>query len=92
MVHLPGHTAGSCALHLVDRGVVFTGDALVTLDPYTGGAGPRLMLRGVQEDADRARASLSRLADVPAGVVLPGHGEPWREGAAEAVSRALSAG
>ncbi|WP_374068742.1 MBL fold metallo-hydrolase, partial [Rhodococcus sp. CX] len=31
--HTPGHTDGHCILHLADRGVVFSGDALVTLDP-----------------------------------------------------------
>lgn len=32
----PGHTYGHVALHLPDRDAVITGDALVTLDPYTG--------------------------------------------------------
>lgn len=32
----PGHTGGHCILHLPDRDTVLSGDALVTLDPYTG--------------------------------------------------------
>lgn len=88
VVHVPGHTLGSAALHLPDRGVVFTGDALVTYDPYTRARGPRLLLDGVNEDPARARASLDRLAALDADVVLPGHGEPWTGGVAEAVRRA----
>jgi glyoxylase-like metal-dependent hydrolase (beta-lactamase superfamily II) len=37
VIECPGHTFGHCALHLADRDVLFTGDALVTRDPYTGG-------------------------------------------------------
>src|SRR4051812_38602572 len=39
-IHCPGHTLGHCALHLADRDVVIAGDAIVTLDPYTGRRGP----------------------------------------------------
>ena len=88
-VHLPGHTAGSCAILLDDRGVVFTGDGLVTLDPYTGAVGPRLMLDGVNEKPAEARASLHRLTGLGTRTVLPGHGEPWNGDMDEAVARAL---
>lgn len=89
VIHTPGHTAGSCVLHAPDRGVVFTGDALVTLDPYTRGQGPRMMLDGVHEDPAQARASLTRIADLDAGILLPGHGDPWTGGSRAAVERAL---
>jgi glyoxylase-like metal-dependent hydrolase (beta-lactamase superfamily II) len=36
----PGHTLGHCALHLPERDVVISGDALVTYDPYTATRGP----------------------------------------------------
>lgn len=88
-VHTPGHTPGSCALHLRDRGVVLSGDALVTLDPYTGATGPRLLLDGVNDDTAEARRSLARLADLDADVVLPGHGEPWHGAPRDAVAAAL---
>lgn len=88
-VHLPGHTAGSCAILLDDRGVVFTGDGLVTLDPYTGGTGPRLMLDGVNEKPALARESLQRLMGLGARTLLPGHGEPWKGDVDDAVARAL---
>jgi glyoxylase-like metal-dependent hydrolase (beta-lactamase superfamily II) len=86
--HLPGHTRGNCALHLPDAGVVFSGDALVTFDPYRRRRGPRLLVKGVNEDPDQARASLDRLAELNAQVLLPGHGEPWRDGVAAAVAEA----
>ena len=86
--HLPGHTRGNCALHLTDASVVFSGDALVTYDPYRRRRGPRLLLKGVNEDNDQARASLDQLAGLNAQVLLPGHGEPWRDGVAAAVAEA----
>jgi glyoxylase-like metal-dependent hydrolase (beta-lactamase superfamily II) len=39
VVHVPGHTPGSIALHLPERGVLFTGDA-VAASPLDGKAMP----------------------------------------------------
>ena len=89
--HLPGHTRGSCALHLPDASALFSGDALVTYDPYTGRHGPRLLVKGVNEDYARARASLDELARVNARVLLPGHGDPWGDGVAAAAAEARRA-
>jgi hypothetical protein len=36
--------------------------------------------------------SLSRIEDVAAGVLLPGHGNPWMGGVPPAVARARQAG
>jgi glyoxylase-like metal-dependent hydrolase (beta-lactamase superfamily II) len=91
-IHLPGHTWGSCALHLPERGVLFVGDAFVVQDPYTGAAGPRIVARAATANSAQALRSLDRLADVEADVVLTGHGEPWRGGTAEAVRRCQVAG
>jgi glyoxylase-like metal-dependent hydrolase (beta-lactamase superfamily II) len=90
--HLPGHTRGNCALHLADASVVFSGDALVTFDPYRRRRGPRLLIKGVNEDNAQARASLDQLAELNAQVLLPGHGEPWRDGVAAAVAEAQARG
>jgi glyoxylase-like metal-dependent hydrolase (beta-lactamase superfamily II) len=92
VVATPGHTDGHCALHLQNRDVVFTGDALVTLDPYTGRTGPRLVGQGGTHDVSTAEASLARIAATGAAVVAPGHGELWKGGVAEAVraARAVS--
>lgn len=92
VVFTPGHTFGHCALHLPERDVVVTGDALVTLDPYTGGTGPQIVSGAATADSSQALASLSALADTGSRTVLPGHGEPWRDGIAAAVDAALRAG
>jgi glyoxylase-like metal-dependent hydrolase (beta-lactamase superfamily II) len=91
-LHTPGHTEGECILELSDRGVVLAGDALCTLNPLTGARGPQVMPRAFNVSTARALASLERLAGTDAEVVLPGHGEPWRDGAAEAVERARAVG
>jgi glyoxylase-like metal-dependent hydrolase (beta-lactamase superfamily II) len=88
IVFTPGHTAGHCALHLADRRTVLTGDALVTLDPYTGFTGPQIVARAATADTAQALASLDALAATGAQVVLPGHGEPWRTGIQAAVDHA----
>ena len=92
VIHLPGHTPGMAALHSESLGALFTGDALVTRNPLTGRIGPQIMPRGLNQDSARALASLARISDLSANVVLPGHGEPWTGGPDEAVRRALAAG
>ncbi len=92
VVFTPGHTLGHCALHLPDRGAVISGDALVTLDPYTGGVGPQIVSGAATADSAEALASLSALVDTGAKTVLPGHGEPWYDGVDTAAEAALRAG
>ena len=92
VVFTPGHTLGHCALHLPERDCIIVGDALVTLDPYTGFAGPRLVARAATADAERNLRSLEAVAATGAGTVLPGHGPPWTSGAEEAVRLARLAG
>jgi glyoxylase-like metal-dependent hydrolase (beta-lactamase superfamily II) len=91
-VFSPGHTYGHCALHLADRDVLLAGDAVVTLDPYTGRTGPRIVAGAATADSDLALRSLDALAATGARLVLPGHGEPWRQGAAAAAELARAAG
>lgn len=92
VVPTPGHTVGHCALYFPERDCVIAGDAVVTLDPYTGSTGPRLVARGATADSTRALQSLDRLAETGAGTVLVGHGPAWTAGAADAVERARAAG
>lgn len=47
-VPTPGHTHGHTAFHFPDRGAVVVGDALATLEPYTGSRGPQLVFRSGQ--------------------------------------------
>jgi glyoxylase-like metal-dependent hydrolase (beta-lactamase superfamily II) len=89
VVATPGHTDGHCALHLPDRDVLFTGDGLVTLDPYTGRRGPRVVARAGTNDAESAERSLAIMAETGATTALPGHGEPWTDGIDEAATTAI---
>lgn len=85
MVHLPGHTPGSVAVHVPSVDAIFMGDAFTTRSVLTGDSGPRpapFTLEPAQ-----ALASLSKLDDLQARWVLPGHGEPWGDGLQEALSR-----
>lgn len=88
----PGHTAGHCAFLLADRDVLLCGDALVTLDPYTGQEGPQIVADGATADPDQALGSLAALARTGVATLLTGHGEPWRQGAAQAVRLARAVG
>jgi|SRR5215218_5560996 len=76
VIHTPGHTPGHCAFLLEGRGVLFSGDALVTRDNVSGRTGPQPI--HWSEDDEQTRASFERLRALDADVVLPGHGEPWR--------------
>jgi glyoxylase-like metal-dependent hydrolase (beta-lactamase superfamily II) len=91
-VHAPGHTDGSAALLLEDRGIMFTGDVLCTWNAYTGRTGPQIMPSGLNADTPRALASLANLSGIQAGMLLPGHGEPWTGGVEDAIRRARAAG
>ncbi len=91
-VFTPGHTHGHTALHLPDRDVLFTGDALVTHNPYTGTDGPQLVSAAATADEVAAVASLQPIALTGAGTLLPGHGDPWRDGAEAAVAAARETG
>ncbi|GGA63036.1 MBL fold metallo-hydrolase [Pseudoclavibacter endophyticus] len=92
VVFTPGHTFGHCALHLPAADAVLTGDALVTLDPYTGARGPRLVSRDATADSAAALDALDALDELDASVLLPGHGEPWRDGVRAATAAARRAG
>jgi glyoxylase-like metal-dependent hydrolase (beta-lactamase superfamily II) len=88
----PGHTAGHIALHLPDRDALLVGDALVTLDPYTGATGPQIVAGAATADSAIALRSLETLAATGATHVLPGHGAVWSGGISEAVAAARAAG
>ena len=89
VVHTPGHTDGSCAILLEPQRALITGDALATL---TGRTGPQIGPDGLNHDSAQALRSLDGLATLPVDLVLPGHGDPWTDGIAEAVRLAKAAG
>jgi glyoxylase-like metal-dependent hydrolase (beta-lactamase superfamily II) len=92
VVHTPGHTPGNAVLFLEQRRVLFSGDAVVTRNPLTGRTGPQIMPSGFNQDTGAAMRSLTALQGLAADTLLPGHGEPWTGGAAEAVRQAQAAG
>ena len=79
VLHVPGHTAGSVALHVPARDAIFVGDAFVTRNVITGRRGPHLATM-FNADNREAIASLTRLDGLVARHVLPGHGEAWTGG------------
>ena len=89
-VHTPGHTGGHCSLLAERNGVLFAGDALATVSFLDGSTGAGLL--PFHEDPQQARDSLSRLADLPAGMVAVGHGAPFEGAPGNAVALARSRG
>lgn len=83
VILVPGHTPGSAALHVASEDAVFVGDAIATYAVTTGRRGPQIA--PFTADAQTARASLSRLQQTGARLVLPGHGDAWTDGIEEAV-------
>ncbi len=90
-IHTPGHTDGACVFYLADRQTLITGDTLVTLDPYTGRRGPRIVARAATHNGAQAFGSVDRLRALGADYVLPGHGAMWTTGIDAAVEAARAA-
>ncbi len=83
VIHIPGHTPGSVAIHVPSVDAVFVGDAMTTGHVLTGVVGPQPAPFTL--DTEQALASLDRLEAIQATWVLPGHGAPWSGGTQEAV-------
>ncbi|MGW3492994.1 MBL fold metallo-hydrolase [Streptomyces sp. NPDC001020] len=83
VVHVPGHTHGSIALHLPEHGVLFTGDA-VAASPADGA----VMLGVFNLDRAQAVRSFQGLAALDADVACFGHGDPVMGNAADALRKA----
>ena len=82
---MPGHTAGSIALHLPQRRLLFAGDAAVNALGLGPPSGPFGMF-----NADRAqtRESFRKLAELDFDVACFGHGKPLDKDASRAFRRA----
>jgi glyoxylase-like metal-dependent hydrolase (beta-lactamase superfamily II) len=83
VILVPGHTPGSAALYVASRDALFIGDALATYAVTTGAVGPQIA--PFSADPAQALESLSRLDAITATLVLPGHGQSWTGGVAEAI-------
>ena len=83
IIHVPGHTPGSIAVHVPAVDAVFVGDALTTGHVLTGATGPQPAPFTL--DPKQALESLGKIEGLGATWVLPGHGAPWNGGVADAV-------
>lgn len=86
---VPGHTPGSAVLHFAGHDALFVGDALCTYAVTTGRVGPQIA--PFSADPALALANLTRIEGIEAALVLPGHGQAWTGGTAEAVRAVRSA-
>ncbi|MFI1224678.1 MULTISPECIES: MBL fold metallo-hydrolase [unclassified Streptomyces] len=82
VVHAPGHTPGSIALHLPRHGVLFTGDCVASAE--------RVMLGVFNADRAGAQATFRRLAALAPRTVCFGHGAPLTENAAAVMEAAAN--
>lgn len=89
VVPTPGHTAGHCSVVLEERSVLLVGDALVNFDYASGHVG--LNLHRFNEDRAGAYTALDRLECFDVPHVVFGHGDPWANGARNAIERARAA-
>jgi glyoxylase-like metal-dependent hydrolase (beta-lactamase superfamily II) len=83
VIHTPGHSPGSAALHFPTRDALLVGDAFATYAVTNGHAGPQIA--PFSSDPAEALGSLARIEGIEARWVLPGHGEPWTGGVGAAV-------
>jgi glyoxylase-like metal-dependent hydrolase (beta-lactamase superfamily II) len=84
VIHTPGHSPGSAALHFASRDALLIGDAIATYAVTSGAVGPQIA--PFTSDPAEALSSLARVEGIEARWTLPGHGEPWTGGVAEAVA------
>lgn len=92
VVHLPGHAPGQIGLLRASDGVALTTDCFYTMDVETWRFGAaRVPHRGVNQDTERARDSIRKLAALDPAVAWPGHAEPVRGGVRAELQRAASA-
>lgn len=88
IIGLPGHSAGSVAIHVPSVAALFVGDGLTTQHVLTGRTGPGPA--PFTDDPTAATASLSRLESrlesQRVDWIIPGHGAPWRGSIPELLS------
>ncbi|MEU7167277.1 MBL fold metallo-hydrolase [Streptomyces morookaense] len=77
VVHVPGHTPGSIALHLPSSGVLFTGDTIANVQ--------QLMPGVFNVDHEQVLASFRRQAELDVETACFGHGDPIVGGAGAAL-------
>ena len=84
VIGMPGHSAGSIAVHIPIAEAVFVGDALTTRHVLTGQTG--VQPAPFTDDTTAAAQSIARLAALEAAWVLPGPGPPFHDTPASAAA------
>jgi glyoxylase-like metal-dependent hydrolase (beta-lactamase superfamily II) len=79
-IHIPGHTPGSIGLIEERSGIFFAGDILRS-DGKTITEGPAPFTL----DLAASHRSIRKIAALDFGILLPGHGVPFRPGASAKV-------
>jgi glyoxylase-like metal-dependent hydrolase (beta-lactamase superfamily II) len=83
-----GHTSGHTAYHLPAARAVATGDELVTGHAVLRHTGPDVLPKFFNHGDPRA--AVTRLRELDADLILPGHGDALRQPINDAVDEALS--
>jgi glyoxylase-like metal-dependent hydrolase (beta-lactamase superfamily II) len=78
VIHLPGHSPGSIALHFPAEKVLISGDAVIVQNGR-----PTPPPRFFSQDPEEAAAVIRRLTALDFEILCPGHGEPITSEAAE---------
>jgi len=73
VIHVPGHTAGSIAVYVPGRRLLFAGDAAMNVLGVGAPSGPFGMFN---EDASQVKESFRKLAALDFDVACFGHGKP----------------
>jgi glyoxylase-like metal-dependent hydrolase (beta-lactamase superfamily II) len=81
-IHMPGHTPGSIALLDQEKKALFTGDTLRFDGKKLSGSPEQFTV-----DTTKARESIGRISNLDFDIMLPGHGEPLRSNASDAVKK-----
>ena len=82
VIHTPGHTPGSIALLIHEKGVLFAGDTIRYDGKKVSGAPENFSL-----DPQKVGESIGKISKLNFNVLLPGHGEPLMPNASDAVRK-----
>jgi hydroxyacylglutathione hydrolase len=89
VVELPAHAPGLIGLFRDSDRLALVSDCLYTIDPQTGRHRPAGVPHpAFNQDTERARASIRRLAELDPRLVWPGHAEPVSGDVATALTHA----
>ncbi len=79
VIHTPGHTMGESCFYFREAGLLFSGDALVTKNVFTGLEGDlQLLHHSINQHPQLAKESLKKLKTIGEITLYPGHGKLWR--------------